>query len=193
MDSTLAAAFARSKADPDTIHQCLRYYLSERLDDPTTEEMHTELIAACGSRVDDALNELAGDPLLLENAALLVLSGAWNEAGQPDRILQAAEGAKAKLPVIEVGIIAVVIMYGLYLLRTGGIKRSQRTTIRHKDGSLTETVITEYADPLGPLSVLTKFFDRAIPPVTISVGRRESGTSGTGPQLPEGGEFRAEI
>jgi hypothetical protein len=183
MDSTLAAAFTRRKADPDTIHQCLRYYLSERLDDLTTEEMHSELITACGSRADDALNEVAEDPLLLENAALLVLSSAWTEAGQPDRILQAAEGAKAKLPVIDVGIIAVVIMYGLYLLRTGGIKRSQRTTIRHKDGSLTETVITEYADPLGPLSALTKFFDRAIPPATISAGRRESATE---PQLPEG-------
>lgn len=184
MDNTLTAALTRSAADPDTIHQCLRYYLSQRLDDLTTEEMHAELIAAYGDGIDDALNEMVADPLLLENAALLVLSSAWGQAGEPDRILQAAAGAKAKLPVIEVGIIAIAIMYGLYLLRTGGIKRSQRTTIRHKDGSLTETVITEYADPLGPLSTITKFFDRAIPPtVVMSDQPRESST---GPQLDEG-------
>jgi hypothetical protein len=68
--------------------------------------------------------------------------------------------AKAKLPVIEVGILAIVAMYGMYLTVTGGVKK--RVAERKKDGTYAET--TEYASPEGPLGMVVKPIKR--------VGRR---------------------
>ncbi|WP_330328378.1 hypothetical protein OHS33_00620 [Streptomyces sp. NBC_00536] len=164
MTRTLTSALTEREVDPDTVHHTLRYYLSERLDDPTTEEMRAELTEGWGPDFAADLDRLAADPLLLENAALLVLSGAWDEPDQAERILQIAADAKAKLPVIEIGIISVAAMYGLYLLRTGGIKRSRRTTIRRRDGSFEEQETVDYADPLGPIAALTRFLGRIQPP-----------------------------
>jgi hypothetical protein len=161
---TLTEALAARAVDPDTVHHTLRYYLSERLDDRTPEEMRQELDAALGQDTDSALAELAADPLLLENAALLVLSSHWDEPGQADRILEITTEAKSKLPVIEVGIIATAAMYGLYLLRTGGIKRSERTTIRREDGTFEESEKLEYTDPNGPLAALSRLLSRITPP-----------------------------
>ncbi|MFB7330883.1 hypothetical protein ACFC00_04480 [Streptomyces adustus] len=164
MTHTLSSALSEREVDPDTVHHTLRYYLSERLDDPTTEEMHAELARNWGPEFTADLDELVADPLLLENAALFVLSGVWEEPDQAERILQIAADAKVKLPVIEIGIISVAAMYGLYLLRTGGIKRSQRTTIRRQDGSFEEKETVDYADPLGPIAALTRFLGRSQPP-----------------------------
>jgi hypothetical protein len=164
MQESLTEALSSRAVDADSVHHSLRYYLSERLDDLTTDEMRQELDTALGDGLAEDLAQLAADPLLLENASLLILASAWEEPGQAERILQITAEAKAKLPVIEVGIICVAAMYGLYLLRTGGIKRSERTTIRRKDGSLEESEIMEYSDPSGPLSALARLLDRISPP-----------------------------
>jgi hypothetical protein len=159
---TLANAF--ENVDADTIHHTLRYYLSERFDDPTADEMREALVGILGLDLDEELAALSANPLLLENTALHVLSAAWQEEGQAARITEITAEAKAKLPVIEVALICIAAMYGLYLLRTGGIKRSERTTIRKPDGSFEEKVKIEYADPVGPAAALSRLLRRMLPP-----------------------------
>jgi hypothetical protein len=62
------------------------------------------------------------------------------------------------MPVIDLAILAVVLMYGMYLLTTGG-KKAETTTVRRPDGTLEESRI-DYASPDGPMSILTRLFQR---------------------------------
>ncbi|MEU8079219.1 hypothetical protein AB0B31_27705 [Catellatospora citrea] len=165
MNGSLTSMLTERAVDPDTVHQSVLYYLGERLDDLSADDMRRTLEQAWGAELDDDLRRLASDPTLLENSALFFLASAWDEPGEQDRIVEIVEDAKAKLPVIEVGMIVLGVMYGLYLLRTGGVKRTERTTIRRPDGSFEETLTVEYADPHGPASVLAKTITRSLPPV----------------------------
>jgi hypothetical protein len=54
--------------------------------------------------------------------------------------------------VIEVGLIALVTMYGLYLARTGGRRRTERHTIRNADGTYETHETTEFHNPADALS-----------------------------------------
>jgi hypothetical protein len=145
----------RSRADEDTIHQALRYYLAERLDDPPPSQMRTDLdrLFSDGSTAAGVLTRLEQNPRMLENAALITLSCAW-EDGDQDRIRTALDDAKGKMPVIEIGLLALVAMYGLYLWRTKGIKRSERVISRGPDGSLEIREVTEYTGPNEALSAV---------------------------------------
>jgi len=148
------------QADTDTIQQAARYYLAERTEDLSPEEMRQRLIQAIGDakKVDSVLRTFEDDPILAENACLALLSAAWDEAGEVQRIRSAVDSAKTKLPVIEAAIIALVGMYAMYLITTGGVKKSEMTVARNPDGSFIETVTTEYFGPSGPLSTVTSLF-----------------------------------
>ncbi|MGH3926404.1 MAG: hypothetical protein ACRDTT_26670, partial [Pseudonocardiaceae bacterium] len=86
---------------------------------------------------------LAGDGLLLENAALLVLSQAWADSEERERVRRAIDGATGKLPVIDPELIAIVCLYGLYGLYRMSRVRIVETVIRGRDGSLQERRVVE--------------------------------------------------
>jgi hypothetical protein len=121
-----------AKVDTDTLIQTARYYIAERTDDPTEEEMRSRLVAAAGDAgaVDAALAALASDAVMLERVSDEVLRGAWEDPGQAERIRSAADDAKTSLPVIETAMIAMVAMYGMYLHVTGG----KKSEVIDKDG-----------------------------------------------------------
>ncbi|MFI7672149.1 hypothetical protein [Actinophytocola sp. NPDC049390] len=159
MTPSLADELNTRAVDTDGVHQAIRYYLAERLEDLPPEEMLEQMHEAAGEdRVEVAHADLTRDPQLLESAALVVLSGAWADESEHDRLRAVLTETKGKLPVIEVGIIAVVVMYGMYLLATGGIKRSEKTTTRKPDGTFSEREKIEYADPSRPLSAIANIF-----------------------------------
>jgi len=150
-------------ADSDTIQQALRYYLARRLDDMTPDEMLAELQQVVGGprQVDAMVQQLSADPLLLENAGLLVLSGAWEDSQERPVVEEVIDDAKGKMPVIEVAILAIVALYGLYLWRTGGVARSEKTAERKADGTVIEREIVEYASVDSPLTAITKLLPTA--------------------------------
>jgi hypothetical protein len=88
---------------------------------------------------------------------LLVLSGAREDPGDHDTVTATLDDAKGKMLVIEVSVLAIVL-YGLYLRRTGGISRSEKTSERRPDGTLVEREIVEYAPVDSPLKALTSLF-----------------------------------
>src|SRR5262245_55540255 len=111
----LLGELIRSRSDEDTIHQAVRYYLAEKLDDMPPSEMRRELNRAFDDHrlVVGLLADLERNPRKLENAALIVLSQAWAD-GDHEQVRSTLSEAKGKMPIIEVGLISLVTMYGLY-------------------------------------------------------------------------------
>jgi hypothetical protein len=160
MTRSLKQLLDERHVNSNTVQQAARYYLAERTDDLTPDEMRQQLVEATGdaTAVDTVLSQLRQSPLLLENASLFLLASAWEEPDERERIDRIVNDAQGKLPVIEVGVIAIVAIYGMYLIATGSIKSTTRTTIRRPDRTLEETETVEYAGPQGPLSAIVKLF-----------------------------------
>jgi hypothetical protein len=154
MTETLLQFLESQKVDSETLQQATRYYLAERTGDLSESEMQSQLVQAGGDKktIDAALGQLKGNSLMIDNACLAFLSDAWENETERSKIKDAAAEAKTKLPVIEIGILAMVAMYGMYLAVTGGIIR--HTVERKPDGTFKES--TEYHPPTGPLGALVK-------------------------------------
>lgn len=163
MTESLFSYLQANDVDSDTVQQAARYYLAERTGDLSPREMREQIEAAASKRTEIDLNlaELERDPLRTENAFLAVLSSAWEEEGEAEKIKSAIADAKAKLPVIEMAILAIVAMYGMYLYTTGGITKKKRTVERLPDGTLREAETTELHDPGKPLGTIVALFGSA--------------------------------
>jgi hypothetical protein len=147
---------ASREADADTIQQAMRSWVLRRTDFMSPEAMRVELAAAVGSdaAVAEALAALQRDAGLLESVSLAVLSDAWGSPPEAERIARAVDDAKTKMPVIEVGIMAMVAMYGMYLAATRGKKSEEWIVQRDEQGRLQKVRRTSYFGPTGPLSAL---------------------------------------
>ncbi|MEV4641169.1 hypothetical protein AB0J80_27885 [Actinoplanes sp. NPDC049548] len=162
MTETLLAFLESIEADADTIEQGTRYYLAEHTNDLPHGDMHAAILASAvdAGRAEDYLRLLEHQSDVLEQGALAVLSAAWEEPGQAELVRNALLDAKAKLPVIEAGILAIVVMYGLYLHTTGGKKREKRVVERSANGRFKETTEIEYYSATSPLTAITGLFRR---------------------------------
>jgi hypothetical protein len=159
MNETFTEFLNGMQADPDMIQQALRIYLSERTNDLTHKEMLTELGETVTSEeeLDQLLKQLEHDPDALEQAALIHFEHAWEDEAQRPSIRAAFEYAKGRLPVIEMTILAVVAMYGMYLIATeGGL--TEITVKKNPDGSYEKT---EKREPFVPIvSAMARLFGK---------------------------------
>jgi citrate lyase beta subunit len=148
MNETFTEFLNEMQADPDMIQQALRMYLSERTNDLTRREMVTELRAAATSEeeLDRLLKQLEHNPDALEQAALVYFEHAWADDTQRPSIRAAFQYAKGRLPVVEMAILAVVVMYGMYLIATDGV-----TEIRVKRNPDRSYEKTEKREPFAPI------------------------------------------
>jgi hypothetical protein len=96
------------------------------------------------TKVQQTLAALERDPQAIEEGALAVLSAAWDEPAETERVKSAIEHARGKLPVIELGLLAIVIMYGLYLQKTGSLKETETVVERTPDGGFRTTTRSNY-------------------------------------------------
>jgi len=158
MNETFTDFLNEMQADPDMIQQALRMHLSERTKDLTRTEMLTALheAATCEEELDKLLKQLEQDPDALEQAALIYFEQAWEDDAQKTSIRMAFKHAKGRLPVIETAILAVVVMYGIYLIATKGV--TEITVKRNPDGSYEKT---EKREPFAPIaSAVAKLFGK---------------------------------
>src|SRR5262249_29770122 len=147
-----------TQPDADTVVQAVRYYLAERSEDLLEEEMLEQVRSGRNAQeVDAARDELSRDPVALESAALAVLSCAWEGEGEPEQIRAGFAGAKSKLPIPAIGILATVTLYGMWLLATGGVKSRKRVVQRRRDGTRVTFEEVEFYGP-PPVAKLLKFF-----------------------------------
>jgi hypothetical protein len=144
------------RIDDEKILVALRYYVAELTDDKLPDELRADVVDQVGDagRVDEALRRLSADRPAEVAAALAFFSAQWDDPAERERIARAFEGSGTKLPVIEAGLIAMVSMYGMFMIATLGRKSSRRTTRRGTDGSFEETVEEEWWGPTGPLRTL---------------------------------------
>jgi hypothetical protein len=160
MTESLGEYLAANHVGADTILQTARFYLAEQTDDLPVEEMRRQMIAAVGDEagVEALARRLERDPLTLENAALALLSTAWEEPGGKERVGSALEDAGKALPVLEVGALSIAMMYIAYLAVTGGVKKEEQTEERRPDGSFKTVTRREFFGPTGPLSQIVQLF-----------------------------------
>jgi hypothetical protein len=159
MSRSLADVLNETQADRDTVQQGLRLFLAEQTD-LTPREMLAEMQAGAGSeKIQQFLDQISADGEALNQAALIALQGAWMDPAAQPSVRTALLHAKDKLPVIELGIIAIVAMYGMY--RAIPAQPTKVTTIiREPGGKYTE--ITEEHEPFLPiLSEFSKVFAKS--------------------------------
>jgi len=158
MNETFTEFLNEMQADPDMIQQALRMHLSERTNDLLRKEMLTELREAAISEeeLDKLLKQLEHDPDALEQAALIYFEQAWEDDAQKPSIRTALKHAKGTLPVVDTAILAVVVMYGMYLIATDGV--TEISVKRNPDGSYEKT---EKREPFAPIvSAMARLFGK---------------------------------
>ena len=102
------------------------------------------------------LKELGKDPAALEQAALVYFERAWRDDAQKPSIRAAFKHAKGKLPVVETAILAIVAMYGMYLMATDGV--TEITVKRNPDGGYEKV---EKREPFVPIvSAMARLFGK---------------------------------
>jgi hypothetical protein len=160
MSKSLAEFLSEKSADDDTLQQTMRYVLAEQTDDLSPQEMRQRLVDSVGNEnsIDECLRILERSPETISEAALVVLSTAWQDPEQRESVAGSVQDAKIKAPVIEAGILAIVAMYGMYLYTTGGVKTKVIARKSREDGSEEYTERTEYWGPSGPLSKVVQLF-----------------------------------
>lgn len=116
--------------DEDSLLEGLRTYLLEQTDYLAPEEMRAEMTekSANANKMEQLLEQLANDSASLVGMAHIILGLAWYNPQQRELVIEAINSAKKKLPIIEIGIIAIIGMYGMYLIATGGVRDQTKTT-----------------------------------------------------------------
>ncbi|MBV1855150.1 hypothetical protein [Catellatospora tritici] len=160
MDESFDAYMRRVGADREAVQVAARYYLAEKSDYLDTDEIEAEVRSGMvdPARLPEALLAIESDPNLMYLAAAAVLSAAWTDAAERPAIKRAVDGARSKLPVLEVAMLALTSIYGMYLLATGGVKRTRTTQETRPDGSTSSSTETEYYSVEGPLASLVRLF-----------------------------------
>lgn len=160
MNEVLADYLNTIKPNDETIETATRCFVSEYTDDLIPQQMKNRLVTVATNRDDleHTLLRLERSPAERREACLAFLSWAWQDSKNRPRIRAAFEGAQAKLPAVESALLALVALYGMYLLTTGGVKEEVRVVVYREDGSFEEKTSRKYASPLGVLSLITTLF-----------------------------------
>ena len=152
----LAAFLNDQRPSRGAIGLATRYFVAQASGDKTFEEMYEELGATNAALTDEMLDVLESDPAALERAALAAIAAAWTDDATRDAVRNAMLDARAKLPVIEVGALAIAAMYAVYLMVTKGRKKRTLTVTRHADGSFTVEETEEWFGPGDPLRAVAQ-------------------------------------
>jgi hypothetical protein len=160
MQQTLNEYLEERNANSDAIFGALQRYLGERTDYLPPEDMREEFLkqARDEAEADKVLAELDDDPVFAEQTARVVLAVAWEDPSEREKVREAFEQTEGTLLVVEGLVIAIVGMYGMYLISTGGKTKSIEITEKQPDGTEKKVKIDEYHSPSGPLSKITGLF-----------------------------------
>jgi hypothetical protein len=155
MTTSFQQYVAQEGFDADSIQHAMRCYLAEITEDHPPELLRADLERAAGDSraVAAALEALESDSRVVEAASMALFSDAWQDPQERARIQAALAEAKDSLPIVEVGIAAVVALYALYLHHTRGLKRE-----RIEEEGSRRVVVREYYPPDGPLAAVVRLF-----------------------------------
>lgn len=122
--SVLVDVLAERQVDAATVLQVCVDLVRAWAGGLTSEEMYRDLMinAQDAASVDQMLYQLKGDTLYAENAALIVLSAAWNYPALETQIRDLGAEAIATPRSISNAQAANSILYGMYLMAREGAK-----------------------------------------------------------------------
>lgn len=125
--STLASSLNAQHADTALISQVCVELVRSWAGDKDRDDMYRELLtnAADPSGVDQLIYQLEGDPAYAENAALIVLSAAWNYQELQGKIQDIAAAAVKSPHAISSTELAQTVLYGMYLMARHDAKVKQ--------------------------------------------------------------------
>lgn len=160
MNESFADYLNSIKPNDEIIEVAAKGFLSEHTEDMIPKEMKSRLTASAANRDDleRELLRLERSPAERREACLAFLCWAWQDSQNRPKIRAAFDGAEAKLPAIESTLLALIALYGMYLLVTEGVSEETHVVIHNRDGSFEEKTTRKYASPLGVLSLIPKLF-----------------------------------
>ena len=141
-----------AKIDEETLEESLRAYVFQSSDFLPPARMRAALTEAYGEDpVEDALKTLEADPEARSALARALLETSWAVPGEAEKIRSATEHTTDKLPVVELSVVAIALLYGYWLHKTGGVKEERTTTETAPDGTMTGTEVKSYHQFANPL------------------------------------------
>jgi hypothetical protein len=155
MTAELVDLLKQNGGDPDTVQQTVRLAMGVLTDDLPPEIMKTKLEGAVANPklLDEQLQLLTSSPEALDETCLAVLSDLWES--DADTVRTALAEAKADLPVVELALLAVIALYGMWLHKTGGVHISRNVVKRLPNGTIEEETAVEFYDASAPLKAIT--------------------------------------
>lgn len=125
--SVLVDVLVERQVDAATVLQVCVDLVGAHSGGMTSEEMYRDLMANAhdAANVDQMLFQLKGDTLYAENAALIVLSAAWNYPELETQIRDLGADAITAPRSISNAQAANSILYGMYLMAREGAKIKQ--------------------------------------------------------------------
>lgn len=186
MSSALPKELEQIGLDSALLPHAMRYFVAVLSEDRPAARMREDLLASGveAARIDRATELLGSDPSVLEAASLAILQGGFTDDRYRDAVIGALGAAQVKLPVIEVGLVAIVAVYGMWLTATKGRKSHQHVIRKAPDGSWEESETTEWYGPSGPLEAIGEIL--GLPnPAELEAPELDAGE--TDPSLDTGG------
>ena len=159
MNMSLQQILDAKHPNTDSILHAARYFVAEKFGDAPPSEMRQTLLDAgiSGSELDSTIKTLESDLKTLEQGSLLILGTALETTAEDEPAIERSfEEATTKLPVLETAVVAMVVMYGLYLLTPASDKpvRIVKRRIVKKDGTIETSSDSTYHEPTGALTAL---------------------------------------
>jgi hypothetical protein len=150
--STLRDVLDRRQVRRETLYQAARYYVADRLGDPGVSDLRSDLRQLMDG-ADEVVAMVSADGRLLQDLSLAVLTAAWAEPGERDRVLRAVDASGGKLPVADPLLLTVMSLYGLYQVVSAGHRLEETTTI-DQDGRY----VTRRVDERGAIALFRDLF-----------------------------------
>lgn len=158
---TLAMYLNEEKPDQDLILKAARYVAIKWAKGPTQEELQDSLAAKTTDRsaLQSELAKLEANPELMERAALLVLSMAWEAEENHTSVLDAFAEVQAELSMKEVVALAAVLVFGVWVFESHGGETYRHThVVRDANGAFRqEETVVRQPFPLDPIAIIHEF------------------------------------
>ena len=158
---TLEAYLNEENIGADLILAAAQYVASQWSQFKSVDELQQELTNSTGQQTVllNELAELAASPELLERAALMVLSLAWQNAEDRAFVIDAFEEAKSELSLKSVTVLASVLVFGLWVYMSNGGETYYNSFIIHDPNGAYRTVTTIEREPfpIDPIAIIREF------------------------------------
>lgn len=160
MNDTLVDYLDELEPTDENIEAATRSLVSELTDDLVPRQMLDQLVAAVDNTaaLDGELLELGQSPKARRELCLAFLAWAWQHPSHRDRVRKALEGTRRKMPVIELSILALTAMYGMYLIVVSEKGPEVVQEIEQKDGHYKFRTQVKPTVPSSPIGVIQRFF-----------------------------------